>query len=91
MENENENENFEKIHYILIGNCYNNQIIVEHPKGSKVLIYFIEISIDAMKIFENLKNTEYYKVDEKLKVLTQNGQFFFTLTNSRIFYLVFAQ
>ena len=60
MENENENENFEKIHYILIGNCYNNQIIVEHPKGSKVLIYFIEISIDAMKIFENLKKRTIY-------------------------------
>ena len=43
-----------------------------------------------MKIFENLKNTEYNKPDEKLKVLSQNGHFFFTLTNSRIFYLVFA-
>jgi hypothetical protein len=43
-----------------------------------------------MKIFENLNKTEYNKPDERFKVLSQNGHFFFTLTNTRIFYLVFA-
>lgn len=50
----------------------------------------MQIGKDAMKIFENLNKTEYNKPNEKFKVLSQGGHFYFTLTNSRIFYLVFA-
>ena len=42
------------------------------------------------KYLKILKKTEYNKPEEKFKVLFQNGYFFFTLTNNRIFYLVYA-
>lgn len=91
------------LNYALICDCESKSIIYEYPEAKLVdnlvsihIIFFINIKIknktikDSRILFEKIINTNYRKYEERNKIKTINGFYYFILTeNNILFFSIF--
>lgn len=74
------------IKYVLMGNVSNQTIITEH-----IVIKNTQIQTEAKQIFERVSKAAEKKTEERNKIQSNNGNYYFTITAPNIFYLVHTE
>jgi hypothetical protein len=74
------------IKYVLMGNTSNNAIITEH-----IVVKNSQIQTEAKQIFERVSKSTDKKTEERNKIQSNNGNYYFTVTAPNIFYLVHTE